>query len=307
MSTIIDSLLLFGILAWLAKYWPIVLILIVTIVLLLVRATKQRKENLFQLNVSDYNNLSGEQFEIFVAELLKRNGYSNLNLTSRSGDFGVDILATKQGIKYAFQCKRYSDKVGNHAVQEAYSGMAYYNAHKAVVVTNNFFTQAAIETARKIGVELWDRNTVEKLIRNMSAIQTQKRSLNQKVPENDRTINEHSQDETLAKTISLDAYYRFRKGQLAATKVNLILDSDKMIIREAGGCGQCITINIDDIYRFRSIENMMYAGEAIGRTTPNCVAAEYLDRLTMCDKRIDIRIHKAQEMANTLNSFLKGK
>ena len=112
----------------------------------------------------DYDNLDGHQFEVYCAELLKRNNFSHVFITKGSGDFGIDILATKDGWKYAIQCKNYSSKVGNHAVQEAYSGKDYYNADIAVVLTNNFFTPAAIETADSLDVKLWDRDKLNSMI-----------------------------------------------------------------------------------------------------------------------------------------------
>ena len=68
----------------------------------------------------------------------------------------VDITAFKNGQKFAFQCKYYESPVGNKAVQEVYSGMAFYDCQKAVVITNNTFTPQAVELANKLGVELWN-------------------------------------------------------------------------------------------------------------------------------------------------------
>lgn len=113
---------------------------------------------------TDYDNLDGHHFEVYCAELLKKNNFSHVSVTKGSGDFGVDILAEKDGWKYAIQCKNYSSKVGNHAVQEVYSGKDFYNADIAVVITNNYFTPAAIETADNLDVELWDRDNLNDMI-----------------------------------------------------------------------------------------------------------------------------------------------
>ena len=108
--------------------------------------------------------MDGITFEKFCAELLEANKFTGVCVTQSSGDYGVDVLAYKGNTEYAIQCKNYSSHVGNSAVQEAYSGKAYYDCQKAVVMTNNYFTAAAIETARKIGVELWDRNKLYDMI-----------------------------------------------------------------------------------------------------------------------------------------------
>lgn len=108
--------------------------------------------------------MDGHEFEYFCAELLKGNGFVNVEVTQASGDFGVDVLAEKDGVTYAVQCKCYSDKVGNHAVQEATSGTQYYHRMVAVVLTNSTFTPAAIETAQKTNVLLWDREKLKEMM-----------------------------------------------------------------------------------------------------------------------------------------------
>ena len=111
-------------------------------------------------NPSVIDNMDGHQFEHYCAMLLKRNGYHNVRVTPGSGDNGVDILAERDGISYAIQCKCYNQKLGNKAVQEVFSGRSYYNCDEAVVLTNNYFTEPAKDAARRIGVTLWDRNTL---------------------------------------------------------------------------------------------------------------------------------------------------
>ena len=104
--------------------------------------------------------MDGHEFEHFCADLLRDNGFTHVEVTQASGDFGIDVLAQKDGVTYGIQCKCYSDTVGNHAVQEAFSGAQYYHRMVAVVMTNNYFTPAAIETAQRTNVLLWDRDKV---------------------------------------------------------------------------------------------------------------------------------------------------
>ena len=100
--------------------------------------------------------MDGYQFEYQCAEILKRNGFSRVQVTQSSGDQGVDIIARKHRKKYGIQCKYYSYPVGNKAVQEAYAGANFYDCDKAMVMTNLTFTRAATELAEKLEVELWD-------------------------------------------------------------------------------------------------------------------------------------------------------
>jgi restriction endonuclease Mrr len=113
------------------------------------------------LNKIDAMSEHGIEFEELTVKLLLANGFNKARTTQGSGDYGIDVIAEKDGVTYAIQCKCYSGSVGNKVVQEAFSGKAYYNCMVAVVFTNNHYTAAAIETARVTNVVLWDR---EKLI-----------------------------------------------------------------------------------------------------------------------------------------------
>ena len=106
----------------------------------------------------DYHpNMTGIQYERFVAKKLAKQGYTNIEMTPKSGDFGVDILARKNGMRIAIQCKRYSGSVGVHAIQEVEGGRKYYGCDKAIVITDSSFTTAAEKMADRIGVRLVDK------------------------------------------------------------------------------------------------------------------------------------------------------
>lgn len=107
--------------------------------------------------------MSGEDFEEYVKEVLKRNGYQHVQMTKRSGDYGVDILAYFHHESYAFQCKFYHRPVGVSAIQQAYAGCMYYGCDKAVVVTNATFTAQAKSLATHNEVLLWDGEKLEKM------------------------------------------------------------------------------------------------------------------------------------------------
>ncbi len=111
--------------------------------------------------------MDGYDFENCSANLLLNNGFNNVEVTQYSGDFGVDIIAYKDDIKYAIQCKKYSSPVGIKAVQEVIGSKTMNDCHVAVVLTNNFFTSSAKELAKKNNVLLWDRNKLKELIDNL--------------------------------------------------------------------------------------------------------------------------------------------
>ena len=109
--------------------------------------------------------LTGFEFEEYMAQVLKDNGFRHVEVTVECGDQGVDILAVRGGKTYAIQCKNYADLVGNKAVQEAYAGAEYYGCDTPVVVCPTDFTIPARELAESTGVELWDGERLSHMMR----------------------------------------------------------------------------------------------------------------------------------------------
>lgn len=108
--------------------------------------------------------MEGHDFEYFCADILKKNGFINVEVTRGSGDHGIDVLAEKDDITYAIQCKCYSSNIGNAAVQQAHTGKSLYHRDVAVVMTNQYFTQQAKEEAESLRVKLWDRDKLNEFI-----------------------------------------------------------------------------------------------------------------------------------------------
>ena len=116
--------------------------------------------------IIDFDHMEGHIFEHFCAEILSYNGFNQVRVTQGSRDQGIDIIAYKDDIQYGIQCKCYTADIGNKAVQEVYAGKTYYNCDVAVVLTNRYFTQSAIELAKKNRVHLWDRRKLLEFVEN---------------------------------------------------------------------------------------------------------------------------------------------
>lgn len=115
-------------------------------------------------DIRELDGISGMDFETLTCDILAANGFDIAENTQASRDFGVDVLARRDGISYAIQCKRYKGAVGIEAVQQVYAGRAYYDCHVAVVLTNQYFTSNARKLADKLGVLLWDRDVLEEML-----------------------------------------------------------------------------------------------------------------------------------------------
>ncbi|MEY8525027.1 restriction endonuclease [bacterium 1XD8-76] len=113
--------------------------------------------------VKDFDLLDGREFEYYCADLLRKRGFQEVEVTKGSGDYGIDILAERDGVTYAIQCKCYGDSVGVKAVQEAYAGRDYYDCMVGAVLTNQYFTGPAVEAAKKLKILLWDRGYLESM------------------------------------------------------------------------------------------------------------------------------------------------
>ena len=101
--------------------------------------------------------MTGLEFERYIAGLLKNQGYTNVRLTEKY-DYGVDIIANKDGIRWGIQVKRYSSLVKADAVRQVVTALRSYNCDRAMVVTNSTFSHTANELARSNDCVLIDRN-----------------------------------------------------------------------------------------------------------------------------------------------------
>ena len=137
----------------------------IAVIIILAKTVKLKPDqrNLARVDLRTMDSLDGYEFERIVADLLRSTGYSNVQRTTGGGDFGADILATKGGIRYAIQCKRYSGNVGVKALQEAIGARDYYRCDKAMVITNSYFTKSAIKFAKGTNCVIFDRDVLKRL------------------------------------------------------------------------------------------------------------------------------------------------
>lgn len=131
----------------------------------LVRAVVQELTNRFGMyykqrkdggSANDVGTMSGLDFELHIAELLRKAGVRDVATTPATGDQGGDLLFTSNGKRYVVQAKRYTGTVGNKAVQEAHAAKGYYQCDHALVVTSSQFTPAARTLAKELAVVLVD-------------------------------------------------------------------------------------------------------------------------------------------------------
>ncbi|SFV03743.1 restriction endonuclease [Alicyclobacillus macrosporangiidus] len=146
-------------------WWAIIAFTILILALIMLAFALSPRGRKATLNEID--KMSGEQFELTLQYYLKRTGWK-VRTTPRSGDFGADLVGTDpQGVPCVIQAKRWNQRVGIKAVQEVIGAKAYYNAQRALLITNNYLTDAAYDLAKKSNVEVWNRRRLEIEIRKV--------------------------------------------------------------------------------------------------------------------------------------------
>lgn len=108
--------------------------------------------------------MTGGEFEERLAILFRNLGYT-VTRTGKVGDYGVDLVIERGGIRTAIQAKCYkSGKVHPDAIQQVYAGKNKHYCTEAIVVSNRNFTTEAWRLARSDNVKLWSRNYLAKVL-----------------------------------------------------------------------------------------------------------------------------------------------
>ena len=121
---------------------------------------------LSRARLEDVDEMTGWEFERWLAKFFERVGF-DVKRTPYHGDFGADFVLTWNGVKIAVQAKRSRRQVGVSAVQQVVAAKAYYGCEQAMVVTNSYFTEQAINLARANMVRMRSRDD---LARELAAL-----------------------------------------------------------------------------------------------------------------------------------------
>lgn len=109
------------------------------------------------------DSMDGSQFEHYIAGLLRKQGYCNVMFTEKY-DYGVDIVAEKEGVRWGVQVKRYNQMVKADAVRQVVTGLRLYECDRGMVITNSTFSRVARELAIGNDCVLIDRDGLHRMI-----------------------------------------------------------------------------------------------------------------------------------------------
>lgn len=113
--------------------------------------------------IEEIDTMTGVDFERYLKWLLAKRGYRDVTLTE-TFDLGVDVIAIKDGERWAIQAKRHRHPVGLDAVRQVVAAKDFYGCDRTMVITNSRFTPNAHTIARSNGCILIDRPQLISLI-----------------------------------------------------------------------------------------------------------------------------------------------
>ena len=115
-----------------------------------------------------------DAFERLSQRFLRELGFTNVEVTGKSGDGGIDgVGVIKLGgvlsFHVVFQCKRYTGSVSSSAIRD-FRGAMIGRADKGLFITTGIFTRDAKQEAQRDGappVDLIDGNSLAEHLKNL--------------------------------------------------------------------------------------------------------------------------------------------
>lgn len=141
----------------------VVAVTLLFVIGLLVHRALRKKHMYDAITVAAVDSMDGLEFERYLADLLRKRGYTNIQLTEKY-DLGVDIIAKKDGVTWGIQAKRYNNPVKAEAVRQAYTALARYKCDRAMVITNSTYSNPARMLAKDNQIPLIDRESLSEWI-----------------------------------------------------------------------------------------------------------------------------------------------
>lgn len=132
----------------------------------------KKKEYNYPKSIKEVDELSGEQFEMFIFKYLKEYcGYSG-KITEKN-DFGVDIILWKsdeESVRYGVQCKRFGPKtvLGENDLMKMHKGVPHYGISRRESGKPNLilFTSAEEQQVTGRGIAYIENEEIEAYFRS---------------------------------------------------------------------------------------------------------------------------------------------
>lgn len=113
-------------------------------------------------SLSDIHQMTGYEFERFIARLLKAMGYTDIHLTPATDQGGDIVCKSPEGVRTVVQAKRWKKTLGNRVVQEILGAMLYYDCQQGMIISSSYFSTPAEDLAdRDSRISLHDIDWLE--------------------------------------------------------------------------------------------------------------------------------------------------
>lgn len=155
---------------------PLLIAAAITVVILIAslwwRRMQRAKHKYDAFTIADIDSMDGIEFEHYLADLLRKRGFTDVKLTEKY-DLGVDIIARKNGLTWGIQAKCYSGTVKAAAVRQAYTALPRYKCDRAMVITNSTYSRPAQLLASDTKSVLVDRSALMEWVYQASRAKAQ--------------------------------------------------------------------------------------------------------------------------------------
>lgn len=135
-------------------------------------AQESPQSSLDFITIEDIDAMEGKEFEFFLKVFFQKQGYS-VEMVPTSRNSGVDLKLKKSGITTVVRVKRQGRPVDPEVVEQAKDAKTPEKADQAWVITNNYYTGEAKESALSSGVKVFDRDNVVAMIGNSPVTRTE--------------------------------------------------------------------------------------------------------------------------------------
>ncbi len=100
--------------------------------------------------------MTPQEYEQYIASIFQERGYETI-VTPQSGDWGIDVIATKGNEKVAIQAKMYGHttrKVNRATIMQLHGAMTFQKCTKAVLATDGEILEDALAVAKELNIEI---------------------------------------------------------------------------------------------------------------------------------------------------------
>ncbi len=123
-----------------------------TLKLVIMRTKRDKKDETLQHPKASYRFYG--KFNIICAKRLVQNCFSDIQIIKSGDDYGIDIIAKKDNVKYGIQCNNLDKARRIENFRLLYTKSQYYGCQKIMVISEVDYDNEEILLANELNIEL---------------------------------------------------------------------------------------------------------------------------------------------------------